>query len=141
MARPTKLNLETSSAIVNALKIGATRKDAAGAAGVEYNTFLNWMTAGEAAKSGQFFEFFCACSKAEAIARLNYTNTIARAASDGDWRAAMEYLKRRDPENWGDRSALTVGNPDGTALEAAKTYITISPDDWDKQQAANKKDG
>ena len=68
-------------------------------------------------------EFFCACSKAEAIARLNYTNTIARAASDGDWRAAMEYLKRRDPENWGDRSALTVGNPDGTAL--APTTITV----------------
>lgn len=122
MARPTKLNLETSSAIVNALKIGATRKDAAGAAGVEYQTFLNWMETGRIAKSGMFFEFFDACAKAEHSARLKYLGTIAKAAQEGDWRAALEYLKRRDPENWGDRQSLEHTGKNGAALE---TTITV----------------
>ena len=116
MARPTKLNLETSSAIVNALKIGATRKDAAGAAGVDYTTFLNWMAAGEVAKSGAFFEFFNACTKAEHAARLNYTKVIAMAANGGDWRAALEYLKRRDPENWSDKNTLELTGAGGKDL-------------------------
>ena len=129
MARPTKLNLETSSAIVNALKIGATRKDAAGAAGVVYTTFLDWMRTGEAAKSGQFHEFYDACTKAEHAARLNYTKVIAMAANGGDWRAALEYLKRRDPENWGDKSALAIGNPDGTALAPATIIVRMARED------------
>jgi hypothetical protein len=106
MARPTKLTEETSAAIVKALAIGATRKDAAGAAGVDYRTFLNWMEAGEKAKKGAFFQFFQACSQAEHKARLNYLSVIAKAANDGDWRAALEYLKRRDRANWGDSAAV-----------------------------------
>lgn len=108
MARPTKLTPETSAAIVTALTIGATRKDAAGAAGVEYQTFLNWMQRGEASKSGIYFEFFESCTAAEYKARLGYLKTIAKAANDGDWRAAMEYLKRRDRDNWGDNIDVTM---------------------------------
>jgi hypothetical protein len=110
MARPTKLTPETHTAIVKALDIGATRKDAAGAAGVDYATFLNWMARGEQAKSGPFFEFFHACDIAEHNARLMYTLTISRAANEGDWRAALEYLKRRDPANWSDNTPVAGGD-------------------------------
>jgi hypothetical protein len=110
MARPTKLDEDTQAAIVRSLAIGATRKDSAEAAGVRYMTFLNWMAAGESAKRGKFFEFFDACSKAEAQAKLKYTNTIAKAAADGDWRAAMEFLKRRDRETWGDNTSVAGGS-------------------------------
>ena len=85
MARPTKLTAETHAAIVNAIKTGAPYKDAAGAAGVDYATFNNWMIAGEKASSGRFFEFFQAVSRAKHTARLNYVKVIARAANDGDW--------------------------------------------------------
>ena len=110
MARPTKLTPETHAAIVKALAIGATRKDAAGAAGVDYTTFLNWLAAGEKASKGAFFEFFHACQRAEHDARLKYTATIAQAAQGGDWRAAMEYLKRRDPEHWSDSTPVAGGD-------------------------------
>jgi hypothetical protein len=41
---------------------------------------------------------------------LKYLSTIAKAAKDGDWRAALEYLKRRDRANWGDNVDVTSGN-------------------------------
>ena len=109
MARPTKLTDETHSAIVNAIKIGAPYKDAAGAAGVEYNTFNEWMKAGEKANVGKFHEFYVAITAAKHTARLNYVRVIAKAANGGDWRAAMEYLKRTDRETWGDSVDVTSG--------------------------------
>ena len=107
MGRPAKLTPETHKAIVDALAIGATRKDSALAAGVSFQTFLNWMETGEKAKSGRFFEFFESATKAEGEARLKYTATIATAAKAGDWRAAIEYLSRRDRENWSTRQEVT----------------------------------
>jgi hypothetical protein len=109
MARPTKLTPETQAAIIAALSIGATYKDASEAAGVWYTTFLDWMKAGETATGGKFYEFYNAVKRTEAEARNNYLRTIAEAAKDGDWRAALEYLKRRDRANWGDNIDLSSG--------------------------------
>jgi hypothetical protein len=102
MARPSKLNSETQDAIIKALSIGATYKDAAEAAGVWYTTFLDWMKQGEEAKSGKFYEFYELVKRTEAQTRNNFVAVIARAANTGDWRAAEAYLKRRDRANWGD---------------------------------------
>lgn len=117
MARPDKLTPEAHKAIIDALSIGCTRKDSAESAGISYVTFLNWLETGQASKRGRFFEFLNAVTIAEAEARKKYTSTIARAAADGDWRAAETFLKRRDPENWGDRSKvdLNVSESDITA--------------------------
>lgn len=100
--RPTKLTPELQQAIVSALEIGATRTDAVASVGIDYHTFLNWLEQGQKERSGIFFQFFQAVTRAEASARIRFTSTIARAAADGDWRAALEYLKRRDRANWGD---------------------------------------
>jgi hypothetical protein len=101
MARPTKLTPATSDAIIKALSIGATYKDAAEAAGVDYTTFQGWMNKGRDAKKGAFFTFFNAVRQTEAEARMYYLSVIAQAAPK-DWRAALEFLKRRDRANWGD---------------------------------------
>ena len=110
MARPSKFTEETRQAIIDNLSIGATYKDASEAAGIHYNTFLHWLERGEQAKRGKFKEFLCAVEQAKADARLNYTKTIAAAAEKGDWRAALEYLKRRDRENWGDGTEVSGGS-------------------------------
>ena len=107
MARPTKLTPQSHKAIVDALALGATRKDAAGAAGVDYVTLLDWLKKGEAAKSGAFSEFSNEVHKTEADVRLKFTMTFAKAAQSGDWRAAAAYLKMRDPENWVERQEVT----------------------------------
>jgi hypothetical protein len=127
MARPTKLTPETSKAILDALAYGATYKDAAEAAGVDYDTFNNWMKRGREAKSGEFFEFFGSVRQTEAAARLKYLSTIAKAAMDGDWRAALEYLKRRDRSSWGDNVDVTSGG------EKVKGYVGFTPEQWDKE--------
>jgi predicted transcriptional regulator len=116
VGRPSKLHPEITAAIIQSLKIGATYRDAAEAAGIAYQTFLNWMAKGESAKSGNFKEFFDQVRRAESRARLNFTAVIAKSANDGDWRAALEFLKRRDRANWGDYSRQDIANIDVTKL-------------------------
>lgn len=122
MGRPTKLTPETQKRIVDALKIGATRLDAALSAGVTYDSFNGWYNAGKQAKTGRYFQFFQAVDQAEGEARLRYTSVIARAANDGDWRAALEYLKRRDRAHWGDNVDVTSGQ------QPLKIFIEWSDD-------------
>jgi hypothetical protein len=117
MARPTKLTPEIQEIILKAIDIGATYKDAAEAAGINYDTFNNWMKRGAKASSGEFFEFFGAVSRSQASARLKYLSVITKAAMDGDWRAALEYLKRRDREHWGDNLEVKHGGDVGITIK------------------------
>ena len=128
MARPSKFTPEVTETIIKALQIGATYKDAAEAAGVDYDTYNEWIKAGKAAKSGRFYEFSEAVRKSEAQARLNYLSTIAQAAAKGDWKAAESFLKRRDRANWGDVVDVTSGG------QALTIKIIKASDDTDDNQ-------
>lgn len=108
MSRPTKLTNEVQEKIVKDISLGVSYVDAAGAVGIDYATFNNWMKRGEDAKSGQYFEFFHAVSQSKSIAFSNFTKVITKASMDGEWRAALEYLKRHDPDNWGDKSNVDL---------------------------------
>ena len=125
MARPSKLTPQTTEVILAALGIGATYKDASEAAGVDYMTFNNWMKLGAEAKSGKFLEFFEAVRRTEAEAAMKYLGTLADAARKGDWKAALEWLKRRRRADWGDNVDFTSGG------EKVKAYVGWSPDSWD----------
>ena len=128
MARPSKFTPEVTETIIKALQIGATYKDAAEAAGVDYDTYNEWIKAGKAAKSGKFFEFSELVKRTEAQARLNYLSTIAQAAAKGDWKAAEAFLKRRDRANWGDVVDVTSGG------QALTIKIIKASDDTDDNQ-------
>lgn len=103
MARPTKLTPEVKKAIVDAIGIGAPKNTAATAAGIHYDTFNEWMKKGEKSKSGIYHEFSEAVRLSEGQAFLRYISTVAKSAAEGDARIALEFLKRRDPANWGDK--------------------------------------
>ena len=107
MARPSKLTPEVQEVIVDAILHGSTYKDAAESAGVQYNTFNEWMKKGEAAKTGQYREFNDSVSVANAECARNMVRVIQSAAAKGDWKAALEWLKRRRREDWGDGLDLT----------------------------------
>jgi hypothetical protein len=110
--RPTKFTQKVTSAIIKNIRIGATFRDAAGAAGVDYESYNNWMKRGEAEGEGPYFDFFVSVEQAKHDAILQYVGVINKAAKQGDWRAALEYLRRRDREHWGDNVDLTTGgNP------------------------------
>lgn len=108
MSRPTKLTPEVQEKIVKDISLGVSYVDAAGACGIDYATFNNWMKRGQDETKGIYFKFFHAVSTAKSTAFANFTKVITKASMDGEWRAALEYLKRHDPDNWGDSNKVDV---------------------------------
>lgn len=106
MARPSKLTPETQAVIIEAILYGSTYRDAAESAGVDYNTFNEWRKKGEDAKSGQYHEFNEAVTVANATCARNMVRIIQSAAAKGDWKAALEWLKRRRRDDWGDSAVM-----------------------------------
>jgi hypothetical protein len=107
--------------IIDGLKAGMTRSGAAGVAGIHVSQVGRWC-----AKDASFASD-CAIAEQEAEARM--TAAIVKAAPK-DWRAAESWLKRRRPEEWGDRLTLlkaaaeTVKNADESDLLALLGYDT-----------------
>jgi len=129
--RPTKLTEEIIEQITTDISVGVVWKNAVGAAGISYQTFLSWLERGEAVSDGKlrktksnklFLDFFERVEKSKHQAFVKHAKTIANAAAKGDWRASESFLKRRDPENWGDKQKheialdvidVTIGKDEG----------------------------
>jgi transposase-like protein len=115
--RKTVFTPENQQRIIDALEIGATLRDATLSAGISEATFYEWLKRGrEATRKNEFSEFLEKVEAAQATCRLNFTAVLAKSANDGDWRAALEYLKRRDRNNWGDYSRQDIANVDVSKL-------------------------
>ena len=114
--------LYQSQPIATLLRGGCTRKDTAGSVGVTDDTFSNWMR--------RYSDFSEVVRAAESYVGARMTAKIT--ASDTDWWAALEWLKRRRRDDWGDSLNLidksdtdppaapprprTVGEPPGGAV-------------------------
>lgn len=122
MARPSKLTPEAKASIVEAILHGCTYKDAAESAGVEYNTFNEWMKKGADAKSGAYREFNEAVGVANAQCAVNFTRIIQTAAAKGDAKYALEWLKRRRRSEWGDNVDVTSA---GDKLQTPVVIIEV----------------
>jgi len=99
--RPTKRTPETEAKICNALRAGASRKDAAGASGINEATFGRWL---------HFADFARAVLEAESSCATRMSVRLYQEATkeDGDWRACLEWLKRRRKEEWSERTEKDV---------------------------------
>ena len=86
---------------MQAIKMGTTYELASQYAGISYATFNNWMNQGEAAESGEFFEFFNAIKEAEGRAAVGWLAKIEQSATAGNWQAAAWKLERRYPKEYG----------------------------------------
>lgn len=120
MGRRSKFQPVTVEAILERLKGGATRRAAAESMSVDESTFYDWYANKQ--------DFRGEVDRAEAEAELRNALLLEKAANgydvkrttetllpDGtrkivtetarewDWRAAESWLKRRRPEEWGDR--------------------------------------
>ncbi len=114
--RPTKLNKDVQTRITTALSAGNTREAAVAYGGISYQTFLNWMRAGEADPDGPTGRFLEAVKRAEGIAEMRMVSTITGHAKD-TWQAAAWWLERRKPNDWG-RKARADDEP-------AKAHVVI----------------
>ena len=110
MSRPTKLTPERQDKICNLIRAGHYFVTAALASGISEDTFHDWKAKGEKAKSGPFRDFWQAVKEAEGQSELLLVDRILK---EGGAKGALEVLKRRFPERWGDRHRLEHSTPNG----------------------------
>jgi len=114
MARRSKYTPEVVKDITDALKIGATRTDAALLGGISKDTFYEWM--------GTHPDFSDAIARAEAEAKEQRLKRIMAAGIrtivdpntgklkdvKGDWKADAWVLERRFPADFGNKVVLEI---------------------------------
>lgn len=84
------------------LRKGAAYEHACQYAGISYQSFRNWIEAGESATRGRYFEFVEAVRSAEAEAVKKWLDVIETAAVQvGNYKPALEMLSRRYPNEYG----------------------------------------
>ena len=107
--RPSKLTPEVIKTLTDAIGLGASYVDACEAARISYSLFAEWMSKGKQQKKGEFVDFLEAIKAEEAAATLRHLAVINNAAAKGDWKASLEWLRRRRRAEWGDNVDLTSG--------------------------------
>lgn len=90
VGRHPKRSPERETAILNALRVGNTRRASHQAAGVSHQTFYNWL------EDGTFLE---AVEHAEAEAELRFLGQVAKHAATSP-QAAQWWLERRRPVDY-----------------------------------------
>ncbi len=128
--RPTKLNDEVTDKLVKAIAQGNYYEAACAYAGIDYRTFRNWMTEGEQAKDGEYFQFFHTIKKAEAHAELKMVQEWQKHTPN-NWQAIATFMERRYPDRWGRR--------DRTQLELSGNLAVNLIDDIPKGKANGNK--
>jgi len=124
MSRKTKLTPELQADLLSVLSAGATARDACDYVGIHERTFYNWLTRGENAKSGVYFQFLQAVKKASASGKVEAIGVI-RLAGKEQWQAAAWYLERRDPENWARRTKVEL-SLSGSALKSLQVLQQLT---------------
>jgi len=107
----TKLTKEITEEICKRLKVGCYAKMAAAALGICERAYYNWLERGSKAEKlselGRkvpeedkiYLQFMQSVRQAEGESQVVLTTMIFSQAQD-DWRAALEILSRKWPEQW-----------------------------------------
>lgn len=100
MARPSKRTPEIEKRIMEALSAGVSRKTASEYAGIDQTTLINWMK--------RYPDFSNAVIEAESKVEVSAVVSVRQAWMAGDWRAAIEWLKRRRSKEWSETHRLEI---------------------------------
>jgi len=103
VGRPTTFDEQVAERLVTMLRAGNYLGVAVSAAGVPMSTFKDWLRRGRSQKLDDrpFAVFREKVESARAEGEARMVAVIARAAQEGDWRAAITLLEREFPERWG----------------------------------------
>ena len=105
VGRPSKLTEETIKRLQEARRLGASKKDAAVAAGISESTYMKWQ---EKANEGgkEYIQFLQLMDGAEVECVLESLKAIGDAKLK-DWRAAAWLASHLRPEEYGDKPTKT----------------------------------
>ena len=131
MGKPGLLNPELQEKIVELIKLGNYAEDAAGAVGINRNTFFLWMARGRAESERlklipdaepneletPYVNFMSAVEKARDEATARNVAVIQRAATNGDWKAAAWYLERTRQKTYGRAERVEMTGADGEPMK------------------------
>lgn len=126
MARPSKFNADREKRILEALSAGVSRKTAAEYAGIDQDTLIRWMQ--------RYASFADAVIEAETKVEVSAVVSVRQAWMSGDWRAAIEWLKRRRHREWSEihrveiidsvrEMARATGADEQAAVAEAEAYL------------------
>jgi hypothetical protein len=134
--RPSKLTADVRDKVVNAIRLGGSRNDAALFAGIDPRTLRRWMDAGAEEGDGPHAELRAAVVEAETIWKVTALGTIAKAAST-DWKAAAWLLERRHPAEFGDKSVLFLVKHALAEMEKAaeQAGVALPENAWEQAWA------
>ena len=130
MGRPSKLTDDVQQRIVAALAAGNYQDTASAYAGINKQTFYNWMERGRAERDRinngekarknetRYVDFLDAVESARAGAEVRSVHLISKAANEGTWQAAAWFLERSHPQRWGRLNRTEISGPDGGPIEA-----------------------
>lgn len=133
MARPCKLTDEIQDKIASAIKAGNYMETAAAYAGVNKDTFYEWLKKGARSKTNNKFRRFSdAIEKALADAEVRDVLLIGKAA-EKEWTAAAWRLERKFPRKWGRMERHELTGAEGGPIEVAPGI------DWSKLPVEKRK--
>lgn len=103
---------KTVDRLIEGLKLGMTRRAAAGFAGISKTTFYRML---ENDTDGTLVTLV---ENAEGEAEATYTAIVARATADPkNWTAAAWWLERRHPSEYGKRERVEMTGKDGGPID------------------------
>ena len=103
-----KLTKKIRDTVIRKIRQGNYRKHAAVAAGVSESVLGHWMALGQLPDAQEPYRSFAAgVITAEGLAACDAVKHLTDA-SQGDWRASLEFLKRKFPHEWGDTAKRSI---------------------------------
>jgi hypothetical protein len=98
-------NTQTTSQIVESIRIGNYKSTAAQLSGISYRTLTNWLKKGREEPEGNYGQFYLDVLKAEAEFEAN---AVSELTMSGNPKYLLEVLSRRSPEKWSATSRVNV---------------------------------
>ncbi len=119
-----KIPPEVRAEIVDRIRKGAPGERAAGSCGVPRRTFQRWLEKGRAENGREPYRSFAA-EVDRAFDEFVVNSVVAMdEGAKKDWRAALEMLKRRDPENWADPDRAVATQVNVQVVEAERSDLS-----------------
>ena len=124
---PEVTDLRLLAQICRMIESGVHPATAARAHGLAAQTFYEWLRRGRDAEDGPYHHFFTEVDKADACAEVTMVSRFAEA-TEHEWKAAADYVAKRWPDNWANKSKTTIDARTEVVLPESPAQLIQKPE-------------